>query len=395
MQKKPLIVLAIGVFGILNTEMGIIGILPQIAAQYSVSLTTAGLLVSLFALAIAVAGPVLPMLLSRFERKKILVAVLALFTAANFIAALADDFYTLLAAHVLPAFLHPVFVSFALAAAADFAGRREDVPKAVAIVLIGVSTGMVLGVPLAGLLADAFSLQVSLLFFAVVTLAALAATAVFIPQLPKVQRVSYGSQLGVLKEKQLWLALTGVVVLNGSVFGVFSYVSSYLAEVLGLPAQLASALLLVYGLMNILGNAIAGKGLAAKPERFIALQPAVIIALYVLLLLAGSSAVFAAALVVLWGIAAGMVCNTIQYWVSGAAPKAPEFANGLYLTAANIGTSAAAIFCGFFIDGLGIWAAPLGGIVLAVAAAVCVYLKICLRRDEKAACPVPHEGETA
>ena len=74
-MKKYIFVLVIGVFSILNTEMGIVGILPAISAQYEVSLTVAGLLVSLFALAIAIAGPIMPMLMSRFKRKKVIIYV--------------------------------------------------------------------------------------------------------------------------------------------------------------------------------------------------------------------------------------------------------------------------------------------------------------------------------
>lgn len=89
--------------------------------------------------------------------------------------------------------------------------------------------------------------------------------------------------------------------------------------------------------MNIVGNTIAGKGLSANPNRFISIQPIVIGAVYLLLLLlAGVSAIPALPIVFVWGISAGMVANTIQYWVTSAAFGAPEFANGLYLTAANL-----------------------------------------------------------
>lgn len=134
----------------------------------------------------------------------------------------------------------------------------------------------------------------------------------------------------MLKEKKLWLSLAGVLVLNGSIFGVYSYVSSYLGDVLSLPAQMASVVLFVYGLMNIVGNTIAGRGLSSKLNRFISVQPVIIGGIYILLLLAGSAVISATILILLWGVSAGMVANTIQYWVTTAAPGAPEFANGLY-----------------------------------------------------------------
>lgn len=376
-KKNFVFVLTIGVFSILNTEMGIVGILPAISGQYGVSLTTAGLLVSLFALAIAIAGPVMPMLMSRFERKKVMMFVLSLFTIGNIAAAFAVNFPMLLAARVIPAFFHPVYVSFALAAASDSVERESDVPKAVSKVMMGVSAGMVLGAPVAGLIVNWLDLRMGLLFFAIVNLISLIATILFVPEFPKAESVSYGTQLGILKEKKLWLALVGVIFLNGSIFGVYSYVSAYLEEVVSLPVQMISVVLFVYGLMNIVGNTIAGKGLSANPNRFISIQPVVIGAVYLLLLLLASvSAVLTLPIVFVWGISAGMVANTIQYWVTSAAPGAPEFANGLYLTAANLGISAATPFCGFFITGMGTQAAPVGGILLVVCTAICVYLKV-------------------
>lgn len=376
MKKRSLWVLALGVFGILNTEMGVVGLLPAIADQYGVSLTTAGLLVSLFALAIAVSGPVLPILLSRLPRKEVMVGVLAIFTVANFVAAFAGSFQMLLVARVVPAFFHPVFVSFALAAAADLAGLREDVPKAVAQVIMGVSAGMVLGAPVAGLIANTTSLRWSLLFFAFVNVIALIGTLLFVPAFGRPRAVSYGAQLRVLKEKRLWLALVGVMLLNGSIFGVYSYVSSYLDEVLLLPAQLASIVLFLYGLMNMVGNAIAGRGLAGNVNRFMSAQPLVIGAVYLLLLVSGSAVWTATVVMLVWGIAAGMVANTIQYWVTSAAPGAPEFANGLYLTAANLGISLATPFCSVFIDQWGMSCAPIGGLTLVAASAVCIAMQV-------------------
>lgn len=393
MKKKNLWILTVGVFSILNTEMGVVGILPAISEQYQVSLTTAGLLVSLFALAIAVSGPVMPMVLSRFKRKNVMVFVLSLFTVGNIAAAFAINFQMLLLARVIPAFFHPVYVSFALAAASDFAPKESDIPKAVSKVVVGVSAGMVLGAPVAGLIASWSNLRLSMLFFAAVNLISLVATILFISEFPKSEAVSYGAQLGILKEKKLWLALVGVMVLNGSIFGVYSYVSSYLGDVLLIPAQAASAVLFVYGLMNIVGNTIAGKGLSSRPNRFISIQPIVISGIYMLLLLAGTSVIPATILVLLWGIAAGMVANTIQYWVTSVAPSAPEFANGLYLTAANLGISAATPFCGIFITQMGTQAAPIGGIVLVVCSAACIYLKVRMANREKRLFQLQIEGE--
>ena len=138
-------ILAVGVFGILNTEMGVIGLLPYVSAYFGVSISEAGALVSLFALIVAVSGPVMPLLMSRFERKKAMLFVLAVFIAGNVISAVTDSFAILLAARVIPAFFHPVYCALAFSAAAE-AVPQEYAPDAVGKVMVGVAAGMVLGV---------------------------------------------------------------------------------------------------------------------------------------------------------------------------------------------------------------------------------------------------------
>lgn len=176
-------ILAVGVFGILNTEMGVIGLLPYVSAYFSVSISEAGALVSLFALIVAVSGPVMPLLMSRFERKKAMLFVLAVFIAGNVISAVTDSFAVLLAARVIPAFFHPVYCALAFSAAAE-AVPPKYAPDAVGKVMVGVAAGMVLGVPVSNFLADAVSLQAAFAFFTAVTAAAFAATLFCIPSMP-------------------------------------------------------------------------------------------------------------------------------------------------------------------------------------------------------------------
>ncbi|MGY0040004.1 MFS transporter [Pedobacter sp. NJ-S-72] len=109
-MKRTLYVLALGIFGLATTEFGVIGILPQISSAFHVSIDKAGWLLSAFALIIAVFGPFMMMAVSRFDRKKILALVLAVFTLSNIMSALSPSFNVLLIARILPAFLHPVFL---------------------------------------------------------------------------------------------------------------------------------------------------------------------------------------------------------------------------------------------------------------------------------------------
>ena len=112
-QQLLLLILAFGVFSILNTEMGIIGILPMAAEMYHVDIVQAGMLVSMFALGVAIAGPTMPLLFSRFNRKRVMLLVLGVFTLCNALAVVASDFQILLVLRVVPAFFHPVYCALA------------------------------------------------------------------------------------------------------------------------------------------------------------------------------------------------------------------------------------------------------------------------------------------
>ena len=198
-------ILAVGVFGILNTEMGVIGLLPYVSAYFGVSISEAGALVSLFALIVAVSGPVMPLLMSRFERKKAMLFVLAVFIAGNVISAVTDSFAVLLAARVIPAFFHPVYCALAFSAAAE-AVPQEYAPDAVGKVMVASlpawfsRTGQ-------QLLADAVSLQAAFAFFTAVTAAAFAATLFCIPSMPAGPKRTYGEQIGILRRPAVWMSI--------------------------------------------------------------------------------------------------------------------------------------------------------------------------------------------
>ena len=373
--KKNLLILIlmVGVFGILNTEMGFIGILPYIAERYDVTIVHAGLLISLFALGVAIAGPTMPLIFSRVNRKHLMVFVLGLFTVCNVIAVFAKDFNLLLAVRVLPAFFHPVYCSMAFTVAAMIAGAKEA-PKAVAKINIGVAAGMVVGVPISNFLAERISLTASMTFFALVTLAALLATIFYVPSMPVKQALSYGSQLKILSKRVLWASIVAVIFLDGSIFGVFNYAAEYLAKVSLVPATSVSALLFVFGVCNIFGSMLAGNLLTAQPLATVKFFPFVLAAVYVAFfnepnfwLLTG--------LVFFWGILAGVAANIYQFWIFRAAPEAPDFANGIFLTSANLGCMAGTAFSGLFIDALGTAYVIFGGLTFAACSAVVIWIQ--------------------
>ena len=366
-KQVLLFILATGVFGILNTEMGFIGILPYIAETYQVTVVQAGWLISLFALGVAVAGPTMPLLLSRFDRKHLMVFILGLFTLCNVIAVFAESFWVLLAVRVLPAFFHPVYCSMAFTVAAALAKPGEE-PKAVAKINAGVAAGMVAGVPISNFLAEQFSLAASMAFFALATLVVLLLTIWLVPSMPVQTAMSYGSQLAVLRKPMLWVSIMAVIFLNGSIFGVFNYLTEYLGVVAGVAPSLISILLFAYGICNILGSMLAGHLLTVRPLPVVKIFPLAVAVIYIALLGGGSAWPLMGLIVVIWGILGGINANINQYWMASAAPEAPDFANGLFLTAANMGCVLGTTVSGHFIDAWGTQYVVLGGLLFCLLA---------------------------
>lgn len=368
-------ILTAGVFGIINTEMGVIGILPLIAEHFHVTVPEAGWTVSIFALVVAISAPIMPLLFSGINRKKVMLLALGVFTLSNIISMLTSNFTLLLIARALPAFLHPVYVSMAFTVAAASVSK-EKAPKAVAKVFIGVSAGMVLGVPVTSYIASEVSFTMGMMFFTVVNALVFVATILFIPSMPVKEKLSYGTQLNVLKKKIIWYSIIAVTLINGALFGFFSYMSDYLRTVTEVSYSVISVLLLIYGLANIIGNVIAGKQLATNPIRSMTFIPFALFTLYICIFILGEWLAAMAVIILILGILAGYGQNTMQYMITEAAPEAPDFANGLFLLSANLGTTVGAAACGAFITFFDTRYSVIGSLLFLAVSIVFVVLRI-------------------
>ncbi|WHX66131.1 MFS transporter [Peribacillus frigoritolerans] len=367
-------ILTIGVFGIINTEMGVIGILPSIADHFHVSISKAGLLVSLFALAVAVSGPTMPLLFSGMNRKKVMLLVLGVFVLGNIVSIFTTNFTLALVARIVPAFFHPIYCSLAFTVAADSVSK-EEAPKAVSKVFIGVSAGMVVGVPIVSFIANAASIEMAMAFFAIVNAIVFLATLIFVPSMPVKEKLSYGAQLSVLKKSITWLSIVAVILLNSAIFGVYSYLTEYLKTVTNMSSNTISLMLLIYGGANIIGNIAAGKLLTKNANKTVVIFPFALGAVYIILFLFGQFTIPMAILTLIWGILAGIGGNINQYWIMSSASESPDFANGLFLTAVNLGTTIGAAAGGLFISELGTQYVVFVGLLSLFLSSVMIFLR--------------------
>lgn len=253
---------------------------------------------------------------------------------------------------------------------------KEKAPKAVAKVFIGVSAGMVLGVPVTSYIASEVSFTMGMMFFTVVNALVFMATLLFVPSMPVKEKLSYGAQLNVLKKKIIWYSIMAVTLINGALFGFFSYMSDYLRTVTEVSYSVISILLMIYGLANITGNVIAGKQLATNPIRSMIFIPFALFTFYICIFILGEWLAAMTVIILILGILAGYGQNTMQYMITEAAPEAPDFANGLFLLSANLGTTVGAAACGAFITFFDTRYSVIGSLLFLAVSIVFVVLRI-------------------
>ena len=183
------------------------------------------------------------------------------------------------------------------------------------------------------------------------------------------------STAGLFLSSEINLEILAIIFVNGSIFSVFNYAADYLASVAKFAPTMVSGLLFVYGVCNIFGSIWAGNLLTNVPKSTIKIFPFLVMAIYAALFLAGGEIIYAA-LIVIWGILGGVNANITQFWMSRTAPSAPDFANGLFLTSANLGVVIGTPFSGIFINTFGMSHVIFGGVIFAAVAAIIFWTQM-------------------
>jgi len=347
-MKRTLYLLALGVFGIATTEFGVIGILPQIASHFEVTIQKAGWLLSAFALVIAVFGPVVTLLFANADKKKVMLFVLAVFALSNIISYEAGSFNVLLVARVLPAFLHPVFWSIALSTAAASV-KKEDAPKAVGIVFGGFTVASVLGVPLSTLMADLFTWKAAFALCVAVNVTSMMGMALWLPGMPVKESKKLSAQVDILKKKTLWIQLLLACLMVSAMYASYGYLGAYLGSVTRMDGSEISAMLLIFGVTGVGGNWLAGKLLSRSIKYTTIAFIATLAAAHVILYTAGAYKELMVGVIIIWGFihTGGFLISNIN--VTAAAPEAPEFVNSIFTSCGNLAVTIGATAGGMTI----------------------------------------------
>lgn len=365
--------LTLSAFAIGTTEFVIVGLIPTIAASLNVSVPSAGLLVSLYALGVAVGAPVLTALTGRVPRKQLLLGLMALFTVGNLVAWMAPGYEALMAARVLTGLAHGVFFSVGSTIATSLV-PKEKAASAIALMFTGLTVALVTGVPLGTFIGQTFGWQSTFLAVSMLGAIAFVGSWILVPnQLTQSTPASLMAQFAVLKKLRLLLVYAMTALGYGGSFIAFTYLAPILQEVSGFSAGSVSLVMLVYGVSVAFGNIWGGK-LADKKGPIGALQ--IVFALLALVLFAltftASNSWLALATVLAWGaVAFGNVPGLQVYVVQRAeldAPEAVDVASGLNIAAFNIGIAGGAWGGGLIVAQFGLMSTPWVGALVVLGA---------------------------
>lgn len=371
-----LFALTLSAFAIGTTEFVIVGLLPTVAADLGVSLPSAGLLVSLYALGVAVGAPVLTALTGRVPRKLLLLSLMALFTAGNLLAWQAPGYGPLIAARVLTGLAHGVFFSIGSTIATSLV-PKDKAASAIAIMFTGLKVALVTGVPLGTFIGQHFGWRETFLAVSGLGLVAFVGSLLLIPRrIAHTPPASLAQQARVLAEPRLLLVYAATAVGYGGSFIPFTFLAPILTEVAGFSTGAVAGVMAVYGVSVAVGNLWGGR-LADRRGPIAALK--IIFALLAAVLFAftftAHSPWLAVLTVLAWGaVAFGNVPGLQVYVVRQAerhTPDAVDVASGLNIAAFNLGIAGAAWAGGLIVTHLGLMHTPwIGALVVGLAFAL-------------------------
>ncbi|WAL66906.1 MFS transporter [Amycolatopsis cynarae] len=383
-----LLALALSAFGIGTTEFVIMGLLPEVAGDFGVSIPTAGLLISGYALGVVIGAPALTALGSRLPRKTVLLALMGLFIVGNLISALAPGYAVLLIGRIVAAFAHGAFFGVGSVVAASLVAPSRQA-SAIALMFTGLTVANVLGVPAGTALGQALGWRSTFWAVSVLGVLGLIGIGALVPRQTTAPGDGLRSELAVFRRPQVWLALAMTALGFGGVFASFTYIAPMMTGVAGFSPGAVTWLLVLFGVGLVAGNLLGGRAAdrALMPSLYAILAALAIV--LVIFVFTAHAQLPAAITIALFGAAGFATVPPLQARVMDKAEGAPALASAANIAAFNLGNAGGAWLGGLAIEhGLG-YTAPnwIGALLAAAGLAVAAVSGLLDRRRSTAPAP--------
>ncbi|PAQ09023.1 MFS transporter [Mesorhizobium temperatum] len=345
--------LALGVFGLVTAEFLPASLLTPLAQDLGVTEGTAGQAVTATAVVGAIAAPTMAIITKRLDRRVVMWGLTVLLILSNLVAAFASSLPVLLIARIMLGISLGGFWSMSAAMAMRLVPMRL-MPRAMSIILTGVSVATVCAAPVGAYVGDIWGWRTAFMIAAVVGALALLVQIATLPKLPPAGVASVRTLLEVMKRPMIRVALLVVLLVASGHFAGFTYVRPFLEKVPALDIETISLVLLAFGIGGFFGNFAGGFIAERSLKTAVGLAPLLIAVAAALLLTLGASPIVAAIAVAAWGFAFGAVPVGLQTWLVRAAPDQAESAGGLMVATFQVAIALGAVFGGLLVDNAGV-----------------------------------------
>ena len=382
-MNKALLSLAVGGFGIGLTEFVIMGILPDVANAFNISIPKAGHFISAYALGVVVGAPLLTGISSKWTANKVLLGLMIWFTVFNTLSAFASGYNSFMFLRFLSGLPHGAFFGIGAVVAGKLSKKGKEA-QGIAIMFSGLTIANLMGVPLGTYLGKHFNWSISFLMVGIVGVLAVLSVKFWMPLLKQSSEVNFFKEFKIFKRLELWLIILLTTIGTGGFFAWYSYISPLITDVAGHSKEMVSYAMILAGLGMVIGNFLGAK----LAERFIPIHAIIIILIFMVVCLSlntflASSKILVLVMTFVIGIICFCISTPIQLAIINASKGSETLGSSLNQSAFNIGNASGAYLAGIPIAmGYGYTSADWVGAAMAGTGVIIAFVIILLRKSK-------------
>ena len=378
----PLLALAIGAFAIGTTEFSPMGFLPEIAENLNISIPTAGMLITAYALGVMIGAPIMTLWFGQFSRRKALILAMAIFTIGNILAAIAPNYWGLMAARILTSLNHGVFFGIGSIVAISVVPKDKQA-SAVATMFMGLTIANIGGVPFATWVGQNIGWRMSFAAIAILGIITMFSLWKALPEGTVGQRPNVKAELQVLTRKPVLLALLTTVLSSGAMFTLYTYIAPMLQNITHASPMFITGMLVLIGIGFSIGNHLGGKFADRSLTKTLTGFLILILVMMLIFPILAQTQIGAATTLVIWGTATFAVVPPLQMRVMSVAHEASGLASSVNIGAFNLGNALGAAAGGAVLSlGMSYAAVSMVGAFLAALGLVLVFIQMKMNHSE-------------